>query len=154
MIVQPPTRRYSAKARGFGHQPSLFLGGSIEMGEAEDWQAKVIAALKDVYDTIYNPRRDDWDPAWEQSIEHPEFNAQVNWELDMIAEADVVLFYFDPKTKSPITLMELGLALATKEDVAVCCPPGFWRKGNVDIICERFGVVTMETLDQLIQVLN
>lgn len=34
--------------------------------------------------------------------------------------------------------------------VIVCCPEGFWRKGNVDIVCQRYGVKQVETIEQLI----
>jgi len=33
----------------------------------------------------------------------------------------------------------------------VCCPEDFWRKGNVDIVCERYGVDQVDTLDELIE---
>lgn len=135
-------------------QPTLFLAGSIEMGAAEDWQAQAIDAARETFSIIYNPRRDDWDPTWAQTIEHPEFNAQVTWELDHIDEADVVSFYFDPNTKSPITLMELGLAVAIKDDLIVCCPEGFWRKGNVDILCARYGVRVLPRLDDFLAELS
>jgi hypothetical protein len=47
--------------------------------------------------------------------------------------------YFDPNTKSPISLLELGLFAQSKK-LIVCCPRGFWRKGNVDITCDRYGI--------------
>lgn len=118
----------------------VFLAGSIEMDTAENWQTKIANKLKQIDRlTILNPRRAQWDSSWEQSINHPKFNEQVNWELDGIDSADTVLFYFDPNTKSPVTLMELGIVLGASEDknVIVCCPDGFWRKGNVDILVSR-----------------
>ena len=30
----------------------------------------------------------------------------------------------------------------------MCCPEGFWRKGNVDIVCERFGIPCVEDFEQ------
>lgn len=40
----------------------VFLAGSIEMGQAEQWQERVVHALSDAGDlVILNPRRDDWD---------------------------------------------------------------------------------------------
>jgi hypothetical protein len=137
----------------------LFLAGSIEMGAAESWQDKFAKAMDRYHITILNPRRDDWDASWEQSIDNPQFNEQVNWELDNITRADFVVFYFDPNTKSPITLMELGWMAAlgktkgycSTREVFVCCPPGFWRKGNVDIMCKRAGIPVVETLEELAQ---
>ena len=56
---------------------------------------------------------------------------------------------FDPSSKSPITLLELGL-FAKSSKIIVCCPEGFWRKGNVDIVCERYGVKTVNTINELV----
>ncbi len=106
------------------------------MGSAEPWQEQVVKRFnKNV--VFYNPRRDDWDSSW--THDSPEFNEQVNWELDFLQESDIILMYFDPNTKSPISLLELGL-FARQGKLIVCCPDGFWRQGNVRIVCERFGV--------------
>jgi len=40
--------------------------------------------------------------------ENEHFVEQVTWELNALAYADLILMYFDPRTKSPITLLELG----------------------------------------------
>ncbi len=117
---------------------AIFLAGSIEMGLAENWQNVVEKFLRNQPVTIYNPRRDDWDSSWKQEKENPEFNHQVNWELDRLAQCNIVFMYLDPKTKSPISLLELGAY--SDKNIIVCCPNGFWRKGNVDIFCSRKNV--------------
>jgi hypothetical protein len=58
--------------------------------------------------------------------------------------------YFDPNTKSPISLLELGL-FAKSGKMIVCCPNGFWRKGNVDIVAQRHGIQCVNTLEELIR---
>lgn len=146
LVVMPPLRYQKSNPKGM----SVFLAGSIEMGAAVDWQAEAIKRLTPYFDVIYNPRRTDWDSSWTQSIENPEFNAQVHWELDMINLADYVLFYFDPQTKCPITLMELGMCTGRGRAISVCCPEGFWRKGNVDIVCNREGFVTYPVFDDML----
>jgi hypothetical protein len=116
---------------------SVFLAGSIEMGNAENWQDTVIDALKEYnYIDILNPRRTDWDSSWDQSIDNPQFKEQVNWELDRLEDADYIFMYFQPKTISPISLLELGMFAAHKTMIVVC-PEGYFRKGNVDIVCDR-----------------
>ena len=112
--------------------------------------AKVTDGLKDLDIVVLNPRRDDWDSSWKQNIDDPQFNEQVTWELSMIEQADVVALYLDPGTKSPISLLELGLA-AFSGKLIVCCPEGFYRKGNVDIVCERYCVETASSLEDLIE---
>ena len=133
---------------------SIFLAGSIEMGKAEDWQTRITDALSQIIPNeletvIFNPRRDDWDSSWEQKISNPQFYEQVTWELSALDKSDVIIMYFAPGTKSPISLLELGLH-ANDKKMLVCCPDGFWRKGNVDIVCERYDIPLFETLDDLI----
>jgi len=128
---------------------SIFLAGSIEMGAAINWQTYVIEKLKDLDVTILNPRRDDWDNSWVQSIDNAQFREQVKWELEAMERADAIVIYFDKDTKSPITLLELGL-FARSGNLVVCCPEGFWRKGNVDIVCRSYGVTQVETLDDMV----
>lgn len=45
----------------FKNSINLFLGGSIEMGKASEWQKEFIESFKDKNITIFNPRRNDWD---------------------------------------------------------------------------------------------
>jgi len=128
---------------------SIFLAGSIEQDKAERWQDRVIEKLSDSPITLLNPRRKKWEASWKQEIKNPHFNKQVNWELDALEKADKILLYFDPNSKSPISLLELGL-FAKSGKMLVCCPEGFWRKGNVDIICRRFGIEQFDNLEALI----
>lgn len=129
---------------------SIFLAGSIEMGKAIDWQTKIINSLTNYNITILNPRRNDWDTSWEQNIENPKFYEQVKWELDALNISDLIVMYFDPKTMSPIVLLELGL-YATSKKLVVCCPQGFWRKGNVDIICNVNNIPQEKNIENLIK---
>jgi hypothetical protein len=132
-----------------GHpRPWIFLAGSIEGGRAEPWQERVVRALEHRPGTILNPRREDWKGDWKEEIGDPRFRQQVTWELAAQHAADRILMYFVPDTKSPITLLELGLS-ARSGKLIVCCPPGYWRKGNVDAVCSHFGVPTVATLEEL-----
>ncbi len=140
-VIKPP----SELSNGF----SIFLAGSIEIGAAVNWQDRVTKLLNDREGTIYNPRRDEWDSTWTQSIDNPQFREQVEWELNAMEQANVILMYFDPSTKSPISLLELGL-FATSGKLIVCCPDGFWRKGNVDIVCHRYLVRQVQSLEDLV----
>lgn len=91
----------------------------------------------------------DRDPSLEQSPENSTFRRQVEWELDGLDRCDVVAMYFDPGTRAPISLLELG-GYAESGKVVVCCPDGFYRKGNVDIWCERKGVKVVDSLESLV----
>ena len=127
---------------------SVFLAGSIEMGNAEKWQERVGDFFHGRAWDVLNPRRDDWDSSWEQNFENAQFYQQVNWELSALEHADLIILYFDPNTKSPISLLELGL-FARSGKLRVVCPNGFWRKGNVDIVCNYYNVPLYNNLDTL-----
>lgn len=132
----------------------IFLAGSIEMGSAIEWQSTIINYFKDNKGvTFLNPRRNNWDSSWEQKITNPQFYQQVNWELNALELADLIVMYFDVNTKSPISLLELGL-YADSDKLIVCCPEGFWKKGNVDIICDKYDITNFDTLEAMISFMD
>lgn len=144
--VKPPTAIPSTK------DPIIFLGGSINMGKASPWRETVIKALAHTNAVFLNPWGDYFDPETPQDADNPKFSGQVNWELDGLEAADIVLFYFDADGQSPITLLELGMNVKTSKAVIVRCPEGFWRKGNVDVVCRRYGVPQVDDIEDLIDV--
>jgi hypothetical protein len=135
--------------------PTVFLAGSIEMGVAEDWQTILQNELETLGATVsvFNPRRDSWDSSWEQRKSNPEFSYQVNWEMDKLEESDIIFMYFSPETKSPISLLELGLH-SSSEKMIVVCPDGFWRKGNVEIVCDRHNIPLYDNLNEGVSILS
>lgn len=132
----------------------IFLAGSIDMGAAENWQERIERELAPYDVVICNPRRDDWDSTWQQTSKNPKFHEQVSWELSNIENADLIVFYFDPNGQAPITLMELGLSCMQSPEVVVCCPDGYWRKGNVEMVCERYGIPLTNTMDEFVAVIK
>jgi hypothetical protein len=144
-VIKPPT-----PITLVGGERSVFLAGSIEMGRAESWQAAVESALADLPIAILNPRRDEWDAGWEQSIANPQFREQVEWELEGLERASVIAMHFAPSTQAPITLLEFGL-MARSGKLVVSCPPDYWRRGNVEVTCARYGVPLVAGLPELVE---
>ena len=142
-ILKPPTPLPDSFTN-----PTVFLAGSIEMGRAEAWQQIVETSLEQRSITILNPRRDDWDASWQQELANPQFRAQVEWELAAQERADLSVMYFAPNTQAPITLLEFGL-FARSNKLVVCCPTGYWRKGNVDVVCARYDIPQVPSLAEL-----
>lgn len=147
-VVKPPFNIPNSNA-------CVFLAGSIEMGVAENWQEKATKLLSSSGWVVLNPRRDDWDSSWKQEISNEKFFEQVNWELQGLEMAKKIILYFDKDTKSPITLFELGLAVGKfPEKLVVICPEGFYRKGNVDVICDRYRIPQAKTLEEAIEFIH
>ena len=128
---------------------TIFLAGSIEMDKAINWQKKCEELLKDNY-ILFNPRRDEWNSNWSQTIENDNFNEQVTWELNALEKADIIIMYFAGNTMSPISLLEFGL-YAQSQKMKVVVEENFWRKGNIDIVCKRYNVEQYKTLEKLIE---
>ncbi|WP_291147387.1 nucleoside 2-deoxyribosyltransferase domain-containing protein [Flavobacterium sp. UBA7680] len=128
---------------------TVFLAGSIEMDKAINWQKRCEELLQDQF-VIFNPRRNEWDSSWSQTIENIHFKEQVSWELQALERADIIIMYFADNTMSPISLLEFGL-YAQSHKMKVVVEENFWRKGNIDIVCERYSVEKFKTLEELIQ---
>lgn len=139
-IIKPP---HPIETEG---KPSVFLAGTIDNGQAADWQAEVENSLGDQDIVILNPRREQWDSSWAQTIDNPQFKEQVDWELMGLDRADAIFMYFASGSQSPITLLEFGLHAASGKVILVS-PPGFWRRGNLEVVAARYQVPLFEEIE-------
>ena len=109
------------------HYLSVFLAGTIEMGNSVDWQAKAERRLADLEVNVFNPRR-------VVAPEDDRIVQQITWELDRINFSQFIFMYLAANTVSPISLYELGLLQgghAAGKTVILCCDHGYTRKNNV-----------------------
>jgi len=141
-VDPPPYQRFN-----------VFTAGSIEMGKAVKWQSLMAQLLSDLPITVCDPRRPDrdWDPAMARVKDNnglTGMRAQIDWELDAQDQADVICFFFDVDTNSPVSLLELGLFAKSKK-VVVCCDARYHKWDNVQITCERYGIPHVETFAKL-----
>lgn len=121
---------------------SIFLGGTIELGKARDWQSELIQWFntRDCADHILliNPRRAEWNADWPiNDPEFPQLKEQINWELAHQDEADLVVYFLADKTMSPITLLEIG-TFSDKKPI-ICAEPDYLRRANVRLTSEYAG---------------
>lgn len=70
-----------------------------------------------------------------------------------LEKADVIVLFFQAGTMSPISLLELGMH-AQSGKLLVCCPEGYWRRGNVQVVCHRSGVPLVGTKEELKQLMK
>lgn len=128
---------------------SVFLAGTTSKVDVTDWRETLSALLSDHRVTIYNPYRADWDSTWREDINFPPYREQVQWELKKQEQADIVVVYFHPATQAPISLLELGLCARQPGKAIVFCPEGYWKRGNVQIVCDKFGIEIVESIKEL-----
>jgi hypothetical protein len=68
--------------------------------------------------------------------------------------ADLVICYFAADGLSAVSMLEFGLGVAKlqregKGSMLVCCEPGYVRRGNIQVVCARYGIRLLEGLDGL-----
>ncbi|KMK63306.1 hypothetical protein Y699_04136 [Aspergillus fumigatus Z5] len=128
---------------------SVFLAGTTSKVDPGDWRETLSTSLSDLPVTIYSPYRPDWDSSWREDIDFAPYREQVEWELDKLDKSDTVVIYFHPATQAPISLLELGLCARVPGKALVVCPEGYWKRGNVQIVCEKYGVEMVDNVDAL-----
>ena len=117
----------------------MFLAGTIDNGSSKDWQMELLEWLKD-YQTeknviVFNPRRKEWNP----NPSKEELDEQIEWELEALSKCSYIIMNILGTSKSPITLLELGL-FHSNPGLYVFCPPEFYRYENIRVSCKKFGV--------------
>ena len=130
----------------------IFLAGTIDMGNSEDWQEEVgyqviqrsITQGNGIH-YIYNPRRI-------EGFKNEDQEEQIQWELDHLDKADTILMNLLPSSRSPISLLELGL-YAKSGKLIVVCPKEFYRYSNVRIICEKYKIPLYSSIGK-VRILN
>ncbi|KAI7786263.1 hypothetical protein LA080_004084 [Diaporthe eres] len=134
------------------HYPtrSIFLAGPTEIS----WRAGFIAALRQRLTstniTVFDPFQPRWDGTWREDVDKdPRFAAQVDWELAAQDTAATIAVFFHADSKAPVSLLELGLCARSGKAV-VGCEPGYWKRGNVQAVCHRYGVPLADSLDGLV----
>ena len=126
---------------------SIFLAGTIDDGKSEDWQSKLIEELSDHEITILNPRRNNWG-----DLSDNELRKQITWELDHLEKADIIFMYIIGTSKSPISLLEMGIHIKDLKLIVVC-EPEFYRYENVKITCEYYNAELYDSLGEGIDAL-
>ena len=136
-----------AKDRSF---TKIFLAGTIDMGNSRDWQKEIYERFvgMDGRYILFNPRQENWDASRPGEMDY-----QVRWELDHLEEADMIIMYILGSSKSPISLLEMGIH-AKGGKMSVICEKDFYRYDNVRITCDCYGVPLYENLDSFLETLN
>ena len=147
--IDPVIHPHEIEPSNLSGWTTVFLAGTIDNGNSEDWQQTVAGKLagRDRRYLLYNPRQEEWHPEREGEMEY-----QIHWELEHMEKADYILMVFLDGSQSPITLLELGLH-ARSGKLLVVCTPGFYRYDNVRITCDRYGVPVFGSINEAIAAL-
>lgn len=142
----------------------IFLAGTIDNGDSENWQDKLISKLQwyqlnpdseedpgfdyalganegnDI--VIFNPRRENWNP----NSTNEDLINQIKWEQDHLDKADLIIMYLADNSKSPISLLELGL-YGPGGKMIVFCTENFYRSTNIKLTCQKYLIPLIQSTD-------
>lgn len=120
----------------YPNSTSVFLAGTIDNGDSSNWQEEVVKKYEETYDKeiiFFNPRRKDWN-------QFPtDLDYQIKWEQRHLDAADHIVMCLLDNSKSPISLLELGLYAQSKK-ITVFCNPEFYRYYNVKLTCDKYNI--------------
>lgn len=123
----------------------IFLAGTIDCDQGSvDWQHKICDKIQNINDnkysiTIYNPRREEFPDNGSKEVRR-----QIRWEHAHMDDADYIIMNILEDSKSPITLMELGMYAESKK-LIVFCKPKFYRYDNVKLVCQKYKIPLYNT---------
>lgn len=145
VVEQQPKHETTLNER---HYTKIFLAGTIDMGKSIDWQAATIERFRQLDKgryLFYNPRRGSGLDGTKEDMYY-----QIRWELEHLERADRIIMNILGSSKSPISLLEMGIYIRSGK-LAVACEPDYYRYDNVKITCERYGVRLYPSLDALLE---
>lgn len=128
---------------------SVVLAGTTAAVDNGDWRENLSALLSNYPVTIFNPNRPDWDSTWREDMSFGPYREQVLWELDKQVGADLDVVYLHPATLAPISLLEFGLSAQVPGKVIAIAPEGYSKRANVQIVCQKFGIEFLDTMDRV-----
>ena len=132
----------------------VFLAGTIDNGESMDWQSEIVKEFEDYDVTFLNPRRTKWNSKLKPILSNPKFREQVEWEAENLENADLIVMNMLEDSKSVISIAELGEYSSKGKFIVTCCPDNFYRQGNVEFICEKYGLPFYNKYEDMIKYLH
>lgn len=139
LIISPERREVEG--------PTIFLGGSI-IG-AEDWQSKAVDLIIN-HASVFNPRRPWFGTAEDRKGNKSDiFVEQVEWELDYLQKADIILFWLPKDTWGRTSRFEIGWIAGQGKPIVVGIEEGFPGERYLRHVLEnRLGLKTYKTLQE------
>lgn len=119
----------------------VFLAGSIDNRYFGNWRKTIIEEIGDS-NIILDPTNTNHD-----KLSDEEMKLHIQWELDALSKADIILLNFLSDSKSPISLVELGLYVASNK-LIVICPKEFYKSKYVYTLCEKYNTPIFDTINK------
>lgn len=121
----------------------IFLAGSMAAKSEINWRQTVVDELQESYHFLdpTNPNHD--------TLEDLEMRKHIKWELDELKKADYIIMNFLPDSLSPISMVELGMYIATNKLIVVC-PKEFYKWRYIDTLCKEYNTPIFNQLEEVL----
>lgn len=125
----------------------VFLAGSMDADQTTNWRTQCITALENSHH-IFDPTHKEHD-----SLNKWEMKNHINWELDALNRADIIILNFLPNALSPISLVELGLYVPSGK-LIVICPKEFYKNTYVTTLCKKYNTPIFLSTEQALNTIQ
>lgn len=109
----------------------IFLAGSIDLNLKNNWRRKVVETIGNKFD-FFDPTITNHD-----QLNDVQMKTHIEWELNALELSDIILLNFLPESKSPISLVELGMYVKTTKLIVVC-PDNFYQSRYIKTLCVSY----------------
>ena len=122
-------------------KPTVFLAGSIDLELEGNWRNEIVEELKDDYH-FFDPTRKE-----HNQMGNFEMQDHIKWELDALNMSNKILLNFLPDSKSPVSLIELGLYMMSSKLIVVC-PKSFYKRRYIKTLCQKYNTELFRNLTE------
>lgn len=126
------------------HAPVISLTGPISSKRERCWQLPVAEDLRARGFQVRTPLEKRWLSEWLEHTGEPVFQRNVASNFQDLDESDEILMHFTEDSLAPTSLLQFGRYVHSGK-LTVSCERGFWRRGNLEIMCGLYGVPLFES---------
>lgn len=121
----------------------IFLAGSMVTEPEVNWRQTVVNNLQESYHFLdpTNPNHN--------SLGDVEMREHIKWEFNGLRIADYIILNFLPDSLSPISMVELGMYIATRKLIVVC-PKEFYKWRYIDTLCKEYNTPIFNQLEDVL----
>jgi len=119
---------------------AIFLGGAIGVDAGRDWQAEAAVYIASAGLNALDPRPEGWDRAWRQGQDDVRLVERPTWELAGLERSACALIFLPAAARVPASLLDVGLCVGWGKRIVIAAEPGYWRRGDLEVIARRYAV--------------
>lgn len=127
----------------------IFLAGSMVGSMVGSMAARLDVNWRQTVADNFQEKYHLLDPTNHNRLEDLEIREHIKWELKGMEKSDYIIMNFLPNSLSPISMVELGMYIATNKLIVVC-PKEFYKWRYIDTLCKEHNTPIFNELEELL----